>query len=160
MRPAVKLGVVDCIADCIRLVIPQAGYCPNLNYNFGVSAECLHKKPHRGDRTAVCDFLTLLMAACGACAACDGFGFARNTATTFDVFYWLQVPNFDVLLNSAPNGPDYIDIWGLCLHAQLFRSNDHKNSKKVQISQRDNPYQKSRRIQGTMRLLLVISDAA
>jgi hypothetical protein len=28
-----------CIADCIRLVIPQAGYCPNLNYNFGVSAE-------------------------------------------------------------------------------------------------------------------------
>jgi hypothetical protein len=123
VRPAVKLGVVDCIADCIRLVIPQAGYCPNLNYNFGVSAECLHKKPHRADQTTVCDFLTLLMAACGACAACNGFGFARNTATTFDVFYWLQVPNFDVLLNSAPNGPDYIDIWGLCLHAQLFRSN-------------------------------------
>jgi hypothetical protein len=81
---------------------------------------------HRGDRTTVCDSLTLLVAACGACgacAACDGFGFARNTATTFDVFYWLQVTNFDVLLNSAPSGPDYIDIWGLCLHAQLFRSN-------------------------------------
>jgi hypothetical protein len=63
------------------------------------------------------------VAACGVCAACDGFGFARNTATTFDVFYWLQVTNFDVpLLNSAPNGPDYIDIVGLCLHAQLFRS--------------------------------------
>jgi hypothetical protein len=91
-----------------------------LNYNFGVSAECLHKKPHRGDRTTVCDSLTLVVA---ACAACNGFGFARNTTTTFDVFYWLQVTNFDVLLNSAPNGPDYIDIWGLCLHAQLFRSN-------------------------------------
>jgi hypothetical protein len=46
----------------------------------------------------------------GACAACDGFGLARNTATTFDVFYRLQVTNFDVLLNSAPSGPDYIDI--------------------------------------------------
>src|SRR5206468_11818384 len=56
-------------------------------------------------------------AACGACAACDGFGFSRNTATTFDVFYWLQVTNFDVLLNSAPSGLDYIDILGLCLHA-------------------------------------------
>jgi len=66
------------------------------------------------------DSLTLLVV---ACAACDGFGFARNTATTFDVFYWLQVTNFDVrLLNSAPNGPDYIDIVGLCLHAQMFRS--------------------------------------
>ncbi|PYJ48582.1 MAG: hypothetical protein DME87_12130 [Verrucomicrobia bacterium] len=52
------------------------------------------------------------MAACGASAACGGFGFpARNTAATFDVFYWLQVTNFDVLLNSAPSGPDYIDIW-------------------------------------------------
>ncbi len=71
----------------------------------------------------VCDSLTLLVAGCGACAACDGFGFARNTATTFDVFYWLQITNFDVLLHSAPSGPDYIDILGLSLHAQLFRSN-------------------------------------
>ncbi len=64
------------------------------------------------------DSLTLLVTACGACAACDGFGFARNTAaTTFDIFYWLQVTNFDVLLNSAPSGPDYIDILGLSLHA-------------------------------------------
>ena len=64
------------------------------------------------------------MAAFGVCAACDGFRFARNTATTFDVFYWLQVTNFDVrLLNSAPNGPDYVDIVGLCLHAQLFADN-------------------------------------
>src|SRR5205814_4749830 len=67
----------------------------------------LHKKPHRGDRTTVCNSLTLSVAACGAC---DWFGFARNTATTFDVFYWLQVTNFDVPLNSAPNGLDYIDI--------------------------------------------------
>src|SRR5713101_3352420 len=67
--------------------------------------------------------LSLLVAACGAPPACGGFGFARNTATTFDVFYWLQVTDFDVLLNSAPNGPDYIDILGFCLHAQLFRSN-------------------------------------
>jgi hypothetical protein len=55
-----------------------------------------------------------------ACAACGGFGFARNTATTFDVFYWLQVTNVDGLLNSAPNGPDYIDILGLCLHAPNY----------------------------------------
>jgi len=71
-----------------------------------------------GIEPPVCDSLTLLVA---ACAACGGFGFARNTAT-FDVFFWLQVTNFDVLLNSAPpNGPDYIDIFGLRLHAQLFR---------------------------------------
>jgi hypothetical protein len=68
-------------------------------------------------RTTVCDSLTLLVAACGARAACDGFGFARTTATTFDVFYWLEVTNFNVLLNSAPNGPDHIDIFRLCLHA-------------------------------------------
>ena len=67
--------------------------------------------------------ISCLIGACGACAACDGFGFARNTAATFDVFYWLQVTNFDVLLNSAPNGPDYIDILVWWLHAQLFRSN-------------------------------------
>jgi hypothetical protein len=96
-----------------------------LNYDFGVSAECFHKKPHRGDRMTSCESLTLLVAACGACAACDGLGFARNTAdatTSFDVFYWLQVRNFDVpLFDPTPNGPDYIDILGLCLHAQLFR---------------------------------------
>jgi hypothetical protein len=71
---------------------------------------------HRGNRTTVCDSLTLLVAACGAC---DGFGFTRNTATTFDVFYWLQVKNFDVFLNSAPNRPDYIDIliWDVHLYS-------------------------------------------
>ncbi len=63
---------------------------------------------------------TLLVAACGACgasAACDGFGFARNTAATFDVFYWLQVANFDVLFDSAPSRSNYIDVWDLCIHA-------------------------------------------
>jgi len=58
------------------------------------------------------------VAALGASAACVRFGFALNTAASFDVFYWLQVKNFDGLLSSAPNGPDYIDIWRLCLHAQ------------------------------------------
>jgi hypothetical protein len=65
-------------------------------------------------------FATLLALLVAACGARDRFGFARNTATTFDVFYWLQVTNFNVLLNSAPNGPDYIDILGLCLHAQDY----------------------------------------
>ena len=84
--------------------------------------------PHRGFQITVCNSLTRLAAACGtraACAAGDGFGFARNTATTFDVFLWLQVTNFDVsLLRSAPNGLDHIDIaiFGMFLHRQLFRS--------------------------------------
>src|SRR6266481_7971373 len=82
----------------------------------------------------VCDFLTVLVAACtarGACAACGGFEFARNAATTtFDVFYWLQVTNFNVLLKSAPNGADYIDIRRLVLHGR-FRIADL-----IQYSQR------------------------
>ena len=70
--------------------------------------------------------LTRLVAACSAraaWAACDGFGFARNTATTFDVFFWLQVTNFDVLLHSTPNGADYIDIFRFRLHNQVPRNN-------------------------------------
>ena len=71
--------------------------------NFGVSAE--------------------LVAACRACAACEGFGLVCNTAATaFHVFYWFQVTNF-ALLNSAPNRADYIDVRGLVLHCQFFRSN-------------------------------------
>jgi hypothetical protein len=55
-----------------------------------------------------------------AYATCAGAGFIRNTATTFDVFYRLQVTKFDVpLLQSAPNRLDYIDILGLWLH--VFR---------------------------------------
>ena len=68
------------------------------------------------------------MAAYRACAACDRFGFVRNTAATaFDVFYWLKITNAQVtnfaLLNSAPNRADYIDIWRSLLHCQLFRTN-------------------------------------
>ena len=74
------------------------------------------------------------MATCGASAAsaaCAGFGFARNSAATFDVLYWLQVTNYGVLyvlFDSAPSGSNYIHVWDLCLHAlkpppQLFRSN-------------------------------------
>ncbi len=71
--------------------------------------------------------LTRLVAACSAraaWAACDGFGIARNTATAFDVFFWLQVTNFDVsLLQSVPNGADYIDIFRFRLHNQVPRNN-------------------------------------
>jgi hypothetical protein len=58
-----------------------------------------------------------------ACATCDGLGIARNTATTFDVFFWLQVTNFNVsLLHSAPNGPDHthIVIFVLWLHGPNY----------------------------------------
>jgi hypothetical protein len=68
-----------------------------------------------------CDSLSLLVAACGAYAARDGFGFARNSAaatTTFDVFYWLQVTNFDVPpFDPAPRGLDHIDVY-FWIHAQ------------------------------------------
>src|SRR6266436_8683420 len=74
----------------------------------------------------VCDFLTVLVAACtarGTCAACGGCGFARNAAApAFDVFYWLQVTNFQVtnfgLLNSAPNRADYSHIRRSVLHGR------------------------------------------
>jgi hypothetical protein len=54
----------------------------------------------------------------GASAACDGFGLARNTATSFDVFYWLQVTNFDVLFDSAPKGANHFDVWDFGIHAK------------------------------------------
>src|SRR5215471_17447354 len=42
---------------------------------------------------------------------------ARNTAATFDVFFWLQVTNLCVsLLCSAPNGADHFDIDIFVLH--------------------------------------------
>jgi len=61
------------------------------------------------------------VAARGASAAFDGFGFALKTAAAFDVFYWLQVTNYSVLyvlFDSAPSGSNYIDVWDWCLHAQ------------------------------------------
>ena len=49
-----------------------------------------------------CNSLIRLVTACGTRAACDAFGIARNTATTFDIFLWLQVTKVDVsLLHSA-----------------------------------------------------------
>ena len=65
------------------------------------------------------------MAARGASVAFGGFGFALNTAATFDVFCWLQVTNYGVLyvlFDSAPSGSNYIDVWDLCLHAQTASS--------------------------------------
>ena len=58
-----------------------------------------------------------LLAARGAGASCGGFGFARNTATTFHVLCRLQVTNFS-LLKSAPDGVNYIDIRRLFLHGR------------------------------------------
>jgi hypothetical protein len=46
-------------------------------------------------------------------AACDWFGFALNTAATFDVFYRLQVANyglFNILFESTPNGSDHVNV--------------------------------------------------
>jgi hypothetical protein len=51
-----------------------------------------------------------------------GFGFASNTPATFDVFYRLQITNncfLYVVFDSAPSGPDCIDIWDLSLHRQM-----------------------------------------
>src|SRR6266496_3572045 len=86
----------------------------------------------------VCDFLTILVAACtarGTCAACGGCGFARNAgAPAFDGFYWLQVTNFQVanfgLLNSAPNRPDYSHIRRSVVHCR------YRIADRTQYSQR------------------------
>ena len=55
----------------------------------------------------------------GVSAAFGGFGFARNPAATFDVFYWLQITNYGVLyvlFDSTPSGSNYIDVYDLWLH--------------------------------------------
>jgi len=62
------------------------------------------------------------VAAGGASATFGGFGFALKTAATFYVFYWPQVTNYGVLyvlFDSAPSGSNYVDVWDLCLHAQI-----------------------------------------
>ena len=72
----------------------------------------------RGLQSTGVQLFILLVAASGAFG---GFGFALNTAATFDIFYWLQVTNYGVLyvlFDSAPSGSNYIDVWDLCLHAQ------------------------------------------
>ena len=55
-----------------------------------------------------------------------GFGFARNTPATFNVFYRLQVTNYGVLyvlFDSPPSGSNHIDVWDLCLHVQMASPN-------------------------------------
>jgi hypothetical protein len=68
------------------------------------------------------NFLTTAPVSRSARAAYGGFRRARTTATTFHIFYRLQVPNFS-LLQSPPNGVNYIDIRDLILHCHFFRSN-------------------------------------
>ena len=71
------------------------------------------------------------MATPGGGAACGWFGFALNTAATFDVFCRLQVTNyglFNILFESTPNGSDHVNVWLSCILAQtaspnLFRGN-------------------------------------
>ena len=63
--------------------------CIAVNADHDIAVVSQQSNSHRVDLTTVCDPLTFLVAACGVCAACDGFGFARNTTATFDVFYWL-----------------------------------------------------------------------
>jgi hypothetical protein len=56
----------------------------------------------------------------GANSACDGLGFARKAGAPFDVFYWLQVTNFDVLFDSAsPKGANHFDVWDFDIHAKM-----------------------------------------
>jgi hypothetical protein len=65
--------------------------------------------------------------ACGArgtSAARAGLGFALNTTATFDVFYWLQVTNFDVLFDSASNGANHFDVWDFGIHAKTVSQLD------------------------------------
>jgi len=110
-------GVVDTLTPLVEAFLYHSLKSPLCScVSISLPAACDHV---RGDG------LTDLVAARVACVACVRFGIARNTATTFDVFFWLQVTNIDVsLLHSAPNGPDHIDIgiFVLRLHDQLFRS--------------------------------------
>ena len=62
-------------------------------------------------------FLTATAFSRVALAVCGGVRCARTTATTFDIFYRLQVTNFG-LLKSAPNGLNHMDIRRLFLHGR------------------------------------------
>ena len=78
-------------------------------------------KARGGDEGAT---LCLLVAACGARGAPPPVVGLDSPVTlpTFDVFYRLQVTNygvFYVLFDSPPSGSNPIDIWDLCLHAQM-----------------------------------------
>ena len=68
----------------------------------------------------------LLVATRAADATYDWFGFALNTAATFDVFSRLQVTNdglFYFLFESVPNGSDHVDVWLLWILAQTASPN-------------------------------------
>src|SRR5262249_41289830 len=43
----------------------------------------------------------------------------RKTTAPFDVFYWLQVTNFDVLFDSAPKGANHFDVWDYGIHTKM-----------------------------------------
>jgi hypothetical protein len=90
---------------------------------FAVVARVSHPREADGRTTLpACNSLSFLVAARGASATFGGFGFALKTAATFHVFYWPQVTNygvFDVLFDSTPSGSNYVDVWDLCLHAQI-----------------------------------------
>jgi hypothetical protein len=49
------------------------------------------------------------------------FGSVFNGAATFDVFPGLEVTNyglFDIVLKSAPNNSDHVDVWLACILTQ------------------------------------------
>src|SRR5205823_3574326 len=115
MRTAVELCELNRVGDCTWSGKPQATEPQHVADQ--VTTVAVHA---RAD--LINGYFFRFWICCGArdaCAACDG----RNTAATFNVFNWLQVSNFDVLFNSAPNGLDYIGILGFALHPRLFRSN-------------------------------------
>ena len=84
----------------------------------------INSNPTKSDDVTL--FLLVVASSARRALACGGFGFARNTAATFDVFYWLQVTNYGVLyvlFDSAPSGSNHIDVWDLCLHVQMASPN-------------------------------------
>ena len=99
MRPTVELCGLNRVGDRVWPGKPQATEPQHVADQ--VSADAVHA---RAD--LINGYRVLFWMCRGACAARDGFRFARNTTTTFDVFYWPQVTNFDLLFNSAPNGLD------------------------------------------------------
>ena len=70
-----------------------------------------------GINRGVC--FSLLGGSCSAPTPAPAHGFARKTAAPFDVFYWLQVTNFDVLFDSAPKGANHFDVWDFGIHAKM-----------------------------------------
>src|SRR5262249_41873648 len=99
MRPAVELCELNRIGDRVWPGKPQATE-PQLIANQ-VTTVAVHSRP---------DFVNGYFPLFGMCRGvrpgCDKFRFALNAATAFDVSYRLQVANFELLFNLAPNGLD------------------------------------------------------